>query len=62
MTYKVTSGRGVCGKKQGETLTSQELEDAGANIEALVSGGHIVKQTNSVKPAQEGAKKTTWQE
>jgi len=59
MAYKVISGREVCGKKQGEVLTLKELEDAGANIDALIASGHIQASQASqptIKPAQEGAK------
>jgi len=62
MTYKIISSKGICGKKQGDTITTKELDDNKANIDALVSGGHIVKQASPVKPQQEGAKKPTWQE
>jgi hypothetical protein len=56
MTYKVISGRKVCGKKQGETFTLKELEDAGANIDALIVGGHLEALNKpTIKPAQEGA-------
>ena len=70
MTYKVISRREVCGKKQGEILTLKELQNAGANIEALIASGHIQAGQASpvspvspavqtpIKPAlQEGAKK-----
>lgn len=60
MAYKVISGREVCGKKQGEILTLKELENAGANIDALIASGHIqASQTSqsTIKPAlSEGAK------
>ena len=56
MTYKVISDREVCGKKQGEILTLKELEGAGANIDALIVGGHIEAIKPTIKPAQEGAK------
>ena len=60
MAYKVISGREVCGKKQGEVLTLKELEDAGANIDALIASGHIQASQASqptIKPAlSEGAK------
>jgi hypothetical protein len=56
MTYKVISDREVCGKKQGEILTLKELEDAGANIDALIVGGHLEASKPTIKPAQEGAK------
>ena len=59
MAYKVISGREVCGKKQGEILT-KELENAGANIDALIASGHIQASQASqptIKPAlSEGAK------
>ena len=59
MAYKVISGREVCGKKQGEILTLKELENAGANIDALIASGHIQASSATqpvIKPAQEGAK------
>ena len=56
MTFKVISDREVCGKKQGEILTLKELEDAGANIDALIVGGHLEASKPTIKPAQEGAK------
>jgi len=57
MTYKVISDREVCGKKQGEILTLKELKDAGANIDALIVGGHLeIANKPTIKPAQEGAK------
>ena len=56
MTYKVISDREVCGKKQGEILTLKELEDAGANIDALIVGGHLEANKPTIKSAQEGAK------
>jgi hypothetical protein len=56
MTFKVISDREVCGKTQGEILTLKELEDAGANIDALIVGGHIEANKPTIKPAQEGAK------
>lgn len=56
MTFKVISDREVCGKKQGEILTLKELEDVGANIDALIVAGHLEAQKPTTKPAQEGAK------
>jgi hypothetical protein len=51
MTYKVISRREVCGKKQGEILTLKELQNAGANIEALIASGHIqAGQASPVSP------------
>jgi hypothetical protein len=57
MAYKVISDRVVCGKKQGEILALKELEDAAANIDALIASGHLSKTEQTIKPAQEGAKK-----
>jgi hypothetical protein len=35
----------------------KELEDAGANIDALIVGGHLeIANKPTIKPAQEGAK------
>jgi len=57
MAYKVISGREVCGKKQGEILTLKEIEDAGANSDALIASGHIQASQPTIKPAlSEGAK------
>jgi hypothetical protein len=57
MAYKVISGREVCGKKQGEVLTLKEIEDAGANSDALIASGHIQASQPTIKPALlEGAK------
>ena len=62
MAYKVISGREVCGKKQGEILTLKEIEDAGANSDALIASGHIQASQPTIKPAlSEGAKKL-WSE
>lgn len=53
--YKVTSNR--LGRKRGETLTADEL--GGANVAALVAGGHLqevvpVKTTGHKATKQEG--------
>ncbi len=57
MSYKVISDRVVCGKKQGEILTLKELENAGANIDALIASGHIQASQPIIKPAlSEGVK------
>lgn len=37
-TYKVTSDR-LADKNRGETVSDSDL--AGANVEALIAGGHI---------------------
>jgi len=42
MTYTIKSENlEVPNKKMGDKVTEQELLDLGANIDALVSGGHI---------------------
>lgn len=61
MAYKVISGREVCGKKQGEILTLKEIEDAGANSDALIASGHIEASQPTIKPAQEEGAKSKWQ-
>lgn len=50
MNYKVNSNR-VAGHKHGETVSVADL--AGCNIEALVSGGHLVPVTDEVQDEQE---------
>ena len=57
MAYKVISGREVCGKKQGEILTLKEIEDAGANSDALIASGHIQASQPTIKPALSEAAK-----
>ena len=54
MEYTITSHLTVCGKAKGETLTDKDLLRAGANIDALISAGHIVAKVAPVKPSQEG--------
>ena len=46
MTYRVTSDN-LEGHKLGDTVTEADL--AGANIEALIEGGHITKNNNKKK-------------
>lgn len=54
MTYTVNSDRFSL-KKKGESVSEKELLEAGCNIEALVSAGHLVSAaTPKVAPAQEG--------
>jgi len=63
MTYTVISNREVCGKTTGDTLTAEELQDAGVSAEALIAGNHI-KASNTAPQspsitikAEEGATK-----
>jgi len=57
MSYIITSDLEVCSKSKGQTLTDKELEDAGANIEALIAGDHIKSTSQPKLVAQEGANK-----
>ena len=41
MAYKITSDRLDCKKSLGDTITDKELLAMGANIDALIAGGHI---------------------
>ena len=41
MAYKITSDRLDCKKGLGDTITDKELLAMGANIDALIAGGHI---------------------
>jgi hypothetical protein len=55
MSYIITSELEVCNKTKGQNLTDKELEDAGANIEALIGSGHIKSTSNTSKQSiQEG--------
>jgi len=58
MSYIITSELEVCNKKKGDPITEKELLNAGANIEALITGDHIKASGGTTKPAiQEGADK-----
>ena len=48
-TYKITGDAIVAGKKTGETVTDADLE--GANVEALIEGGHVAPTTKATKAA-----------
>lgn len=56
--YTVISDLEVCGKFQGDSLTEEELTDAGANVEALIEAGHIAPLAKAVKnaPTEQGEK------
>mgnify|MGYP000556155240 CR=1 FL=1 len=53
MAYKITSDRLDCAKSKGESITEKELLAMGANIEALIEGGHIETDAVQVKPTVE---------
>jgi hypothetical protein len=53
MTYKITSDRLDCAKSQGDSITEKELLEMGANIEALIEGGHIESDAAKTKPIVE---------
>jgi|APGre2960657404_1045060.scaffolds.fasta_scaffold151049_3 hypothetical protein len=55
MNYTIASDNFEVGnKKKGEQIATKELLEAGCNIAALVSGGHL-SSNNSTKPQAEGA-------
>jgi hypothetical protein len=47
MSYTIISSKTVCGKIKGDTLTNEELQDAGVSAETLIAGNHI-KATTAV--------------
>ena len=54
MAYTITSDRLDSPKQLGDSVTSEELLEMGADIEALIEGGHIsedgAKVTKSSAP------------
>ncbi len=53
MDYTVTSDRFVL-KQKGEAITEKELLEAGCDVSALVSAGHLkAKQAEKVAPIKE---------
>jgi hypothetical protein len=52
MAYIITSDRLDSPKKLGDSITDTELLEMGANIEALVEGGHI---SSDATPAPKAA-------
>lgn len=55
MPYTITSDVfAMPNKKKGDQVAESELLEAGLNIAALVSGGHL-SGNNPVKPQAEGA-------
>jgi hypothetical protein len=57
MTYILNSDRLDCDKSLGDTITTEELLEMGANIEALILGGHITDATNKKPATTEGETK-----
>ena len=57
MAYKITSDRLDCKKSKGDSITDKELLAMGANIDALIAGGHIegdgAKTQTSAEPIVE---------
>jgi hypothetical protein len=51
MAYTITSDRLDSPKKLGDSITDEELLAMGANIEALIEGGHISTDGATVKPS-----------
>jgi len=49
MAYIITSDRVDSSKTMGDSITDKELLAMGANIEALIEGGHI--SSDATKPA-----------
>jgi hypothetical protein len=48
MAYTITSDRLDCAKAEGDSITAEELLAMGADIPALVAGGHISDKSNPV--------------
>jgi len=57
MAYTITSENLDCEKSLGDSITSEELTEMGANIDALIAGGHIVDATTTKTAPSEGATK-----
>jgi len=51
MAYTITSDRLDSPKAMGDSITDEELLEMGANIEALVEGGHISNGAAKATPA-----------
>jgi hypothetical protein len=54
MAYTITSDRLDCSKAEGDSITTEELLAMGANIDALIAGGHVSDKSNPV-PANTSA-------
>jgi len=51
MAYTITSDRLDSPKQLGDSITSEELLAMGADIEALIEGGHISEDGATTTPA-----------
>ena len=52
MAYTITSNRLDCKKVEGDSITDKELLEMGANIEALIEGGHILGDATKASSTQ----------
>jgi len=52
--FRVIGFRSVAGRRNGEEISEDDLREAGANITALIAGGHICEVRP--KPARRAAK------
>jgi hypothetical protein len=52
MTYTIISNRLDCKKVEGDSITDKELLEMGANIEALIEGGHILGDETKASSTQ----------
>jgi len=52
--FRVIGFRPVAGRRNGEEISEDDLREAGANITALIAGGHICEVWP--KPARRAAK------
>jgi hypothetical protein len=58
MAYIITSDRLDCDKAVGDSITAEELLEMEADIDALISAGHIADATTKTNSApSEGATK-----
>ena len=55
MAYTITSDRLDCAKAVGDSITSEELLELGANIAALIMGEHITEGAKPKSAPAEGA-------
>jgi len=55
MAYTITSDRLDCAKAVGDSITSEELLELGANIAALITGEHITEGAKPKSAPAEGA-------
>lgn len=48
MSYEVIGDAKILGQEKGSKITKKSLEEHGANIDALIQGGHIAS-TKTIK-------------